>query len=259
MFIDEESAAVFCMKKFIFFLLLAMAIPNMAAGAGNERSESFAKAKRTLEEKVYYDHRVTVYCGYTFDEDKRISLPAGFSTKKHHQRAERMEWEHAVPAENFGRAFPEWRDGSPLCIDSKGKAYKGRKCAEHASREYRLMQADMYNLFPAVGAVNAVRSNKQYSELPAAAPAFGTCPAKVEGKRFEPPQNSKGELARAGLYMDKEYPAFRLSRQQKRLFEAWSRQDPVDEWECTRTKRIEDLQGNENTVVKNLCISAGLW
>lgn len=247
------------MKKFLFLLLLAMAVPGMAAGAGNERNESFAKAKRQLEDKVYFDHRVTVYCGYAFDEDKRICLPAGFTTEKHLKRAERMEWEHAVPAENFGRAFPEWREGSPVCVDRKGKAYKGRKCAEKASREYRLMQADMYNLFPSVGAVNAVRSNKQYSELPGVAPAFGSCPAKVEGNRFEPPQQAKGELARAGLYMAEEYPEFRLSRQQKRLFEAWSRQDPVDEWECTRTKRIEKLQGNENTVVRNLCIDAGLW
>lgn len=35
------------------------------------------------------------------------------------------------------------------------------------SAEYRLMQADMYNLFPAVGAVNAIRSNYNYELLPA--------------------------------------------------------------------------------------------
>ena len=44
------------------------------------------------------------------------------------------------------------------------------------------MQADMYNLFPAVGAVNAVRSNKQYSELPGVKSAFGTFPAHLQGK-----------------------------------------------------------------------------
>ena len=247
------------MKPFLLPLLLTMALYGMASAAGTESNESFTTAKRLLEREVYADHRVTVYCGYEFDEEKRICLPEGFTTDKHKARAARMEWEHAVPAENFGRAFAAWREGAPVCVDSKGKPYKGRRCAEKASREYRLMQADMYNLFPAVGAVNAVRSNRQYSELPGVPSAFGTCPAKVDGKRFEPPPQAKGELARAGLYMEQEYPEFRLSRQQKRLFEAWSRQDPVDAWECTRTRRIEKLQGNENSVVKKLCTDAGLW
>ena len=247
------------MKKQLIPFLLALVIPSVALAAGNTTNESFSKAKKMLEREVYYDHRVTVYCGYEFDEEKRICLPDGFTTEKHQKRAYKVEWEHAVPAENFGRAFREWREGDLVCVDRKGKAFKGRKCAEKASQEYRLMQADMYNLFPAVGAVNAVRSNKQYSELPGVPSAFGTCPAKVDGNRFEPPAHVKGELARAALYMDKEYEPYRLSRQQKRLFEAWSNQDPVDEWECTRARRIEQLQGNENSIVKRLCIDSGLW
>ena len=239
--------------------MLAMTCCGMAFAAGNETNDSFNRAKRMLEREVYYDHRVTVYCGYAFDEEKRIKLPAGFTTKKHKKRAGRVEWEHAVPAENFGRAFREWREGDAVCVDRKGKAFRGRNCARKASREFRLMEADMYNLFPSVGAVNAVRSNKQYSELPGVPSAFGTCQAKVDGKRFEPPRQAKGELARAALYMEQEYPEYRLSRQQRQLFEAWNILDPVDKWECTRTKRIEGLQGNENTVVKKACVEAGLW
>jgi len=246
------------MKKF-FSIILALVLPSVVLANGNTTNDSFNRAKKILEREVYYDHRVTVYCGYEYDEDKRICLPDGFTTSAHQKRALKVEWEHAVPAENFGRAFVEWREGDPVCVDNRGKAFKGRKCAEKANERYRYMQADMYNLFPAVGAVNAVRSNKQYSELPGVPSAFGTCAAKVDGKRFEPPQQAKGELARAALYMDQEYPEYRLSRQQKRLFEAWSKQDPVDEWECIRTRRIERIQGNENTVVKGLCIDAGLW
>ena len=144
--------------------------------AGNETNDSFAKAKKMLERQVYFDHRVTLYCGAIFDEGKNIDLPDGFVTEKHQKRAAKVEWEHAVPAENFGRAFEEWRDGDPQCV-SKGKPFKGRKCAEKVNMEYRHMQADMYNLFPAIGAVNAVRGNKQYSELPSAPSAFGVCVA----------------------------------------------------------------------------------
>ena len=121
------------------------------------------------------------------------------------------------------------------------------------------MQADMYNLFPAIGAVNAVRSNKQYSVLPGSESAFGSCPAKVDGNRFEPPERAKGQVARAALYMADSYPKYRLSGQQQKLFEAWDKMFLVEEWECTRAKRIETLQGNENARVKEPCKQAGLW
>jgi len=58
---------------------------------------------------------------------------------------------------NFGRTFKEWRDGNAQCVNSKGKSFKGRRCAEKVNKEYRYMQADMFNLYPAIGAVNALR------------------------------------------------------------------------------------------------------
>lgn len=137
-----------------------------ALAAGNTTNEDFRDSKKMLERKVYFDHRVTLYCGYAFDKQKNVSLPAGFVAPQHKERAGRVEWEHVVPAENFGRAFKEWREGDGRCTNEKGHFYKGRRCAEKMSAEYRLMQADMYNLFPAVGAVNAIRSNYNYELLP---------------------------------------------------------------------------------------------
>ena len=246
------------MKKLFLTLALVVCWAVTAFAAGNEMNDSFSKAKKMLERQVYFDHRVTLYCGASFDEKKNIDLPDGFFTEKHQKRASKVEWEHAVPAENFGRAFEEWREGHPQCV-SKGKPFKGRKCAEKVNMEYRHMQADMYNLFPAIGAVNATRSNKQYSELPSAPSAFGICEAKIDGNRFEPPPRSKGQVARAALYMADSYGKYRLSRQQEQLFNAWNKMYPVDHWECTRAKRIEKLQGNENRFVKEPCQQAGLW
>ncbi|MBQ9537553.1 MAG: endonuclease [Desulfovibrionaceae bacterium] len=139
--------------------------------------------------------------------------------------------EHAVPTENFGRAFVEWREGHPQCIDRHGKPFKGRNCAQKVNLEYRRMQADMYNLFPAIGAVNAERSNFNYAELPDQPNAFGSCPMKIADRKAEPPQWAKGELARAALYLDWAYaPLYRLSKQQKQLFLAWHKQYKVSEW-----------------------------
>ncbi len=238
---------------------ILVVLPVLAFASGNITNDSFNAAKRMLEHQVYFDHRMTIYCGAKFNAQKRVTLPAAFTAAAHEKRATRVEWEHAVPAENFGRAFPEWRDGHPECVNRNGKPFKGRRCAEKVNMEYRHMQADMYNLFPAIGAVNAVRSNKQYSTLPGSASAFGSCPAKVDGKRFEPPDRAKGQVARAALYMADSYPKYRLSRQQLQLFEAWDKMYSVDAWECTRVKRIEKLQGNENARVKEACQQAGLW
>ena len=80
-----------------------------------------------------------------------------------------------MPAENFGRAFKEWREGDSLCVSSKGKPYKGRKCANKVNHEYRLMQADGYNLFAAISSVNAYRSNYNFQMMSGTKSDFGSC------------------------------------------------------------------------------------
>lgn len=70
-----------------------------------------------------------------------------------------------MPAENFGKNFKVWRGGDKHCVTSKGKVYKGRRCAEKTDQTYRLMPADMYNLYPAIGAVNATCSNYNFVML----------------------------------------------------------------------------------------------
>lgn len=225
---------------------------------GNTTNDSFNQAKKMLERQVYPDHRVTFYCRAPFDAKKQITLPEGFTTPKHEKRAHRIEWEHVVPAENFGRAFVEWREGASVCVDSKGKAFKGRRCAEKANEEFRLMQADMHNLFPAIGAVNAIRSNIRFGVLPGVPNTFGTCAMKVADGRVEPPEYARGTIARTAKYMALVYPKYRLSRQETQLFDAWDKQYPVDAWECERERRIAKLQGNANPVTREACRKAGL-
>lgn len=225
---------------------------------GNLREDSFQDAKRNLERLVYHDHRITLYCQASFDAKGNVTLPQGFTTPKHQARAGRIEWEHAVPAENFGRTFAEWREGHPDCRDKRGP-FKGRKCAERVSKEYRLMQADLYNLYPAIGAVNALRSNYNYATLPGAPGSFGSCAMKVADGKAEPPEHARGTVARSTKYMTWAYPRFTLSRQQEQLMDAWDAMYPVDRWECLRARRIEDIQGNENPLVKEKCVQAGLW
>lgn len=216
------------------------------------RIDNFGDAKTILEERIYYDHPTTIYCGAAYDEEKNISAPQGFFCDRFRSRCQKMEWEHAVPAEHFGHYFAEWREGHPDCIRN-GKPYKGRHCAEKTNDRYRQIERDMYNLFPAIGAVNATRANKRYGAIPGEDYPFGSCMVKISSGYFEPPDSAKGEVARASLYMDATYPEFNLSDSQKKLFQAWDKKFPPTEWECLRATRIEKIQGNANEFIKIKC------
>lgn len=243
-------------KGYLLFIMLA--VPAFVL-ASNQSNPSFSKAKRILDQQVYTDNRETLYCAATFDQQKKITPVKGFHTKKHVKRAKKVEWEHVVPAENFGRTFTEWRDGDPKCVNSKGKSYKGRRCAEKINHEYRYMQADMFNLFPAIGAVNALRSNYNFSLLPDQRSRFGSCEMKIANRKAEPPIRARGQISRAYLYMDATYSRYKMSKQQKQLMSAWDKNYPVDSWECQRTKKIAKLQNNANLIVQKRCEIKGLW
>lgn len=245
------------MRRFLISVFVgAILAPALVLAAGNTANDSFARAKKMLSQ-VYEDHRVTLYCGAQYDAQGNVTLPEGIVIPI--KRANRVEWEHVVPAENFGRAFDEWREGSPECVDNRGKEFRGRKCAEKVNPEYRHMQADMYNLYPAIGAVNAMRSNFSFQMLPGEESSFGSCEMKIADRKAEPPARARGQIARTYFYMQDAYPRYKMSRQQEQLMGAWDKMYPVDQWECTRAKRIEAVQGNENRFVKEPCVEQGLW
>jgi deoxyribonuclease-1 len=242
----------------IITLLITISIATSAL-AGNQEIQSFSKAKKTLEKLVYNKHRTTLYCGALFDAKKKVIPPKGFTTTKYVKRAKKIEWEHVVPAENFGRTFSEWRDGHKQCINSKGKSFKGRRCADKVNTEYRYMQSDMFNLYPAVGAVNALRSNYTFTLLPAIKANFGSCAMKIDSRKAEPPKAARGQIARTYLYMNDVYARYNMSKSQNQLMNAWDKMHPVDAWECDRAKKITRLQKSENNVVMSRCKAGGIW
>jgi len=232
--------------------MAALTTPALADNNGNTTIESFNKAKKNLLTQVYHDHRITFYCDCPFSADKQIIPSNKFSpSPKYRKRSERIEWEHVVPAEAFGQSFPEWRDGDPGCVDKNGNPFKGRKCAEKVNKEYRYMQADMYNLVPANGQVNALRSNYSYAMIPGEPRIFGNCDMEIENQKAEPRPEIRGDIARTYFYMNDAYPDRGIiSKKNNKLFQAWTKEDPVDDWERERCKHIELLQGNRNGFVE---------
>lgn len=229
------------------------------SNAGNNTISSFSKAKKLMQTEVYVhnDEMRTLYCGAKFDRHKHVILPKGFTAKKYRNRLNTWEAEHVLPAENFGRSFIAWREGNPKCVSNKGKHYKGRKCATKVSKEYRLMQSDLYNLYPAIGSVNALRQNYNFTMLPHAKSDFGSCDMRIENRKVQPPARARGEIARTYLYFDATYPRYNMSSSQKKLMQAWNKQYPVTPQECQRAKAIQKIQGNTNTFVTEPCDKIG--
>jgi deoxyribonuclease-1 len=122
------------------------------------------------------------------------------------------------------------------------------------------MQADMYNLYPAIGSVNAARLNYNFTQFQVNVKSyFGSCAVKIQDKKVEPPFYARGIIARTYQYFEATYSRYKMSHTQRQLMYAWDKKYPVTEWECIRTCRIEKMQKNENKIVKDQCIEKGLW
>ncbi len=229
--------------------------PRPSRWVGNERIRSFRDAKK-IAARLRVGRELTLYCRCRY-AGKRIDFEScGFVSARDSRRAKSMEWEHVVPAEAFGQSFVEWREGAPFCRTKK-KKYKGRRCAGK-NPEFARMEADLYNLFPEVGEVNALRSNFSMAEIGAlgrfTGTSFGGCRARISESKFEPMDFAKGTVARVYLYMDGAYPGHGIiSDKNRKLFAAWDRMYPVEAWECDLYRKIKEAQGNENPVLAERC------
>ena len=282
------------MKKFLLVLSVISIMPNAARAiwswnnnsaiarsrgisvAGNRHSQSFYAVKKEMLSDIYYDHRRTLYCDAEFTRNKQILPPKGFNlpnlqkvdfdvhniqAEELERRAARMEWEHIVPAQNFGKTFPEWSKGHPKCKSNKGKSFKGRSCAEQESEDFRYMYTDMYNLYPSIGAVNYLRANYNFTQFSGRKkPTFGACGGmRISDNKVEPRNEVKGLIARTYFYMQATYPRYSIGKPMATVLKAWDKQYPVSRWECVRAYRIEKLQGNANAIVKQRCEDRGWY
>lgn len=201
---------------------------------------SFSNSKKILK-KIYSENQRTFYCDipYVYLGKKAVIQNDGSYTPrkpltkkgKPNPRTQRIEWEHIVPAENFGRHLPCWKRG-------------GRKACKKDPLFVK-MEADMHNLVPSIGELNGDRSNFRYAQAGGEITftQYGKCRFYVDfkNKRAYPRDEIRGDIARAYLYMSKTYH-INLSKQERRLMEVWDRLDPISEWEKKKNEMIERYQ-----------------
>ncbi|KYN87548.1 DNA endonuclease I [Vibrio cidicii] len=227
--------------KYLFSLLAALSSLHVLAAP----PANFSAAKKEALQ-IYQDYPVSFYCGCEIQWQGKKGIPdlqsCGYQVRKQQNRASRIEWEHVVPAWQFGHQRQCWQNG-------------GRKNCSRHDVQFRSMEADLHNLTPAVGEVNGDRSNFNFSQWNGVdGETYGRCEMQVnfKARKVMPPDRARGSIARTYLYMSREY-GFQLSKQQTQLMQAWNKTYPVSEWECIRDERIAKVQGNHNSYVKEAC------
>ena len=124
------------------------------------------------------------------------------------------------------------------------------------SRENKAYQkADLHHLFPTDSRANSIRANYNFSELQGGVSVFKSCPLSKIGTipgtsrdGFEPPQNHKGNVARALFYFSIRYE-IPIADFEEVVLRQWNLLDPVDDEERARNDAIEMIQGNRNPFI----------
>ena len=78
-------------------IILTLIFLSYQAFSQNTQITSFSKSKKLLL-KLYKDNPVTLYCGCSFNGKKPDLSSCGYIPKKDKKLANRIEWEHVVPA-----------------------------------------------------------------------------------------------------------------------------------------------------------------
>lgn len=221
-------------RIFIVVLQAFLPIYTMAAPA------DFDAAKRVAQ-KIYGDEPADFYCGCQIrwaGGKGQVDLSScGYKVRKNGPRAQRVEWEHVVPAQQFGAGRACWQQG-------------GRDQCGASDKNFRNIEADLFNLRPALGEVNGDRAHFRFAELPDIPAQHGACPVRIDFQRHlaEPRPEIRGDIARTYFYMADRYQ-LELTTREQQLFLRWHQQDPVDEREMTLMQRTAQQMGHRNEFV----------
>lgn len=122
-----------------------------------------------------------------------------------------------------------------------------RKQCRSRSALFNQIEADMHNMYPARKDLNKRRGAMAYGMVKGERHVEPQCDLEIDtrARRVEPRPAMRGNIARAMLYMADRYP-LKLYPRQRALLLRWHAQDPVDDAERQRNRRIRQLQGHAN-------------
>jgi deoxyribonuclease-1 len=207
------------MRHFILNLIAILALvacdsPSAQQAVVNDYDE----AKKLFWGILYARGGETLYCGQPFGSNK----------------GRQINVEHVLPM--------SWVMKKLNCKD--------RDSCRRNSKKFRLIEADLHNLYPSRRDINQIRSSFPFGIVRGEPRHYGKCDFELDKKSrmVEPRTEVRGEIARAMFYMHERY-GVRLHRRMGKLLKQWNRQDPPDGVERKRNDSIEKIQGNRNRFI----------
>ncbi|MBT4790447.1 MAG: nuclease [Halobacteriovoraceae bacterium] len=191
---------------------------------------SYRKSRHHIMQEVHLDSDRRGYFVKEVYCDVSLRNGVGPSKMPNHQV---INVEHTWPRSRFGQ--------------SKRRGGKGPN--------YKIKEADLHHLYPSDSKANSTRGNHVFTQFSSDTPGLSHCPQSKRGyiasrgdQGFEPPENHKGNVARALFYFAVRYN-MRISEHEEFFLKQWNIIDPVDAEEVERNNKIEKIQGNRNPFV----------
>lgn len=174
--------------------------------------------------KLYPGKGTTLYCGYSFDNSNKRAKENGLNA------------EHIFPM--------SWVTNDLNCGT--------RKQCQANSADFRQIEADLHNIYPANTTANRERSSYRFDEISGERWFNKSCDLEIDKKRrvAEPRESVRGEIARAMLYMEYQYD-LTLFAKNKALMQDWDKKDPPEPAEIERNQTIKSLQGRDNPFISH--------
>ena len=245
------------MRRFyIIIFILVVLFPNSAGSQEMDRGlfkpssmVSLATAKKEMKQ-VYSEsgETKTLHCGCYFD--KQLQVYPNICDQAYEKRRSKatkkiLRWVHAMPASAFAGSMGCWKNS--VCTLSDGSNLKGPDCCAMISPKFKSMESDMHNLIPTIDMSGAMKDNSSSSSQFGGMAEYQIC-MKDGVVSKEPEAESRGNLARAYMYMSLQYK-IRLPDDLEDDLRAWHLEDPPDAGEEKRNSLIELVQGNRNPFI----------
>lgn len=225
------------------FLILTTLLLSFQAHA-RELMESERQAQ-ALAAAAYEGGGRELFCGCTFENGQvRGDCPV----QKGLTNATAVSYVPVITVAEYGRRRDCWTQRSNRYVspiremdrEEKNPAPSPVFTCDVVDPVFRAMEADPFNLVPAVNRAANVRGHRKAAEIESGVTRVEGCglevPQKIgTGYLFEPPAASKGDIARIYLYFADRY-ALPVEPERLATFKAWAKADPVDDQE----RRIHD-------------------
>lgn len=148
-------------------------------------------------------------------------------------------------AMNVEHVFPmSWVTKALKCGD--------RNQCRRSSNRFNAIESDLHNLFPARKDINKTRGSYRLGMIKGERHIERDCDFEVDydARVAEPRPAVRGDIARAMLYMEKEY-GLPLHDRNRAVMKRWNREDRPSADERRRNDEIERIQGNRNSFIDN--------